>query len=177
MHYRAAQLTCESEDRFEKIPNLKLPDTHNAWFNRSIYLADCETECRKNCSCTSYSNVDIRQGGTGCMLWLGDLIDMRNYPDNGLPLYVRSSSQLGLMEAQGKRGESRSLRNRKLRSKGLMTFKPDNDSGNKEEGEDLELPLIEFELIAKATNKFSLNNKLGEGGFGPVYKVQIYISP
>lgn len=61
----------------------------------SMSLADCETECRKNCSCTAYSNVDIRQGGTGCMLWFGDLIDMRNYPDNGLPLYVRSSSQSG----------------------------------------------------------------------------------
>ncbi|KAK1376657.1 Receptor-like serine/threonine-protein kinase [Heracleum sosnowskyi] len=189
---RADQLTCESEDRFEKTPNLKLPDTHNAWFNRSMNLADCETECRKNCSCTAYSNVDIRQGGTGCMLWLGDLIDMRNYLDNGLPLYVRSSSQLGVNGSSRKKGGVKIIavvtpavvgvlvllglyliyvfRNRKLRSKGLMTFKPDNDSGNKEEGEDLELPLIEFELIAKATNKFSLNNKLGEGGFGPVYK-------
>ncbi|KAK1375554.1 Receptor-like serine/threonine-protein kinase [Heracleum sosnowskyi] len=189
---RAAQLTCKSEDRFEKIPNLKLPDTQNAWFNRSMNLADCETECRKNCSCTAYSNVDIRQGGTGCMLWLGDLIDMRNYPDNGLPLYVRGSSQLGVNGSSREKGGVKIIavvipavvgmlvllglfliyvfRNRKLRGKGLMTFKPDNDSGNKEEGDDLELPLIEFELIAKATNKFSLNNKLGEGGFGPVYK-------
>jgi hypothetical protein len=37
--------------------------------------------------------------------------------------------------------------------------------------EDMELPLFQFTTIAKATNGFSLNNKIGEGGFGPVYKV------
>ncbi|KAK9939537.1 hypothetical protein M0R45_016231 [Rubus argutus] len=36
--------------------------------------------------------------------------------------------------------------------------------------EDLELPLFDFPTIESATNKFSFNNKLGEGGFGPVYK-------
>ncbi|XVF04051.1 hypothetical protein REPUB_Repub05bG0047700 [Reevesia pubescens] len=38
------------------------------------------------------------------------------------------------------------------------------------EKEDLELPVIDFATIAKATNNFSSNNKLGQGGFGPVYK-------
>ncbi|CAK7338300.1 unnamed protein product, partial [Dovyalis caffra] len=41
------------------------------------------------------------------------------------------------------------------------------DSGQKE---DMELPLFQFTTIANATNGFSFNNKLGEGGFGPVYK-------
>jgi hypothetical protein len=27
--------------------------------------------------------------------------------------------------------------------------------------------------IASATNNFAINNKLGEGGFGPVYKVNL----
>ncbi|KAK1356056.1 hypothetical protein POM88_049312 [Heracleum sosnowskyi] len=36
--------------------------------------------------------------------------------------------------------------------------------------EDLELPLVDFDTVAKATNYFSLHNKLREGGFGPVYK-------
>ncbi|XP_063944241.1 G-type lectin S-receptor-like serine/threonine-protein kinase At4g27290 isoform X2 [Daucus carota subsp. sativus] len=187
---RAAQLTCNDGDRFEKILSLKLPNTQAAWFNRSMSLSDCETECRKNCSCTAYSNVDIRQGGSGCMLWFGDLIDMRNYPDNGLPLYVRASSQSGVNENSSKKGGVKIiaivvpavvgvlvlagliyvLRNRKMRSKGLLTFKQDIDGGNKDSGKDLDLPLIEIETIAKATNNFSLNNKLGEGGFGPVYK-------
>ncbi|KAG6793918.1 hypothetical protein POTOM_003144 [Populus tomentosa] len=50
--------------------------------------------------------------------------------------------------------------------------------GNREENdqidsgpmENMELPLFQFTTIAKATNGFSFNNKIGEGGFGPVYK-------
>ena len=40
-----------------------------------------------------------------------------------------------------------------------------------EEEEDLELPLFDTNTIATATNNFSFTNKIGEGGFGPVYKV------
>jgi hypothetical protein len=42
-----------------------------------------------------------------------------------------------------------------------------NESGN----EDMELPIFDMVAIANATDNFSNNNKLGEGGFGPVYKV------
>ena len=37
--------------------------------------------------------------------------------------------------------------------------------------EDLEVPFFSLATIATATNNFSINNKLGEGGFGLVYKV------
>ena len=37
--------------------------------------------------------------------------------------------------------------------------------------EDLELPLFNLPEITTATDNFSVNNKLGQGGFGPVYKV------
>ncbi|CAF2051056.1 BnaA09g46530D [Brassica napus] len=33
-----------------------------------------------------------------------------------------------------------------------------------------DLPLFEFEVLATSTDNFSLINKLGQGGFGPVYK-------
>ncbi|XP_024964695.1 G-type lectin S-receptor-like serine/threonine-protein kinase At4g27290 isoform X1 [Cynara cardunculus var. scolymus] len=39
-----------------------------------------------------------------------------------------------------------------------------------QKNEAMELPLFSFSTISKATADFSLNNKLGEGGFGPVYK-------
>lgn len=43
--------------------------------------------------------------------------------------------------------------------------------GNK--GKLKELPLFEFQVLAAATDNFSLRNKLGQGGFGPVYKVSM----
>ena len=39
--------------------------------------------------------------------------------------------------------------------------------------EDQELPFFNLATIVIATNNFSSNNKLGEGGFGPVYKVTL----
>lgn len=39
------------------------------------------------------------------------------------------------------------------------------------EGNLEELPLFKLEMLANATNSFSEANKLGRGGFGPVYKV------
>lgn len=37
-----------------------------------------------------------------------------------------------------------------------------------------ELFIYNFDCILIATNNFSVTNKLGEGGFGPVYKVIIF---
>ena len=42
----------------------------------------------------------------------------------------------------------------------------------KKREKDAELPLFSYESILAATNNFSIVNKLGEGGFGPVYKVR-----
>lgn len=39
------------------------------------------------------------------------------------------------------------------------------------DSESEEMNLFNFSTILVATNKFSPENKLGEGGFGPVYKV------
>ncbi|XLT50639.1 hypothetical protein HN873_043243, partial [Arachis hypogaea] len=36
--------------------------------------------------------------------------------------------------------------------------------------EEIYLPTFDFSVIVKATQNFSSCNKLGEGGFGPVYK-------
>ena len=36
-----------------------------------------------------------------------------------------------------------------------------------------DLPIFNFNCVAAATNNFSEENKLGQGGFGPVYKVNI----
>ena len=40
--------------------------------------------------------------------------------------------------------------------------------------EDLDLPIFDFGIIAAGTDNFAAVNKLGDGGFGPVYKVNIF---
>ena len=41
------------------------------------------------------------------------------------------------------------------------------------QSEDLEVPFFSLATIVTATNNFSSDNKLGEGGFGLVYKVNL----
>lgn len=49
-------------------------------------------------------------------------------------------------------------------------FSLKNHTDNKE-NEDIDIPIFDLSTIANSTNNFSIDNKLGEGGFGPVYKV------
>ena len=59
------------------------------------------------------------------------------------------------------------LLSEKMKNKGMIDQNIDGQN------EDLELPFYSLATIAIATNKFSSNNKLGEGGFGLVYKVTL----
>jgi hypothetical protein len=42
----------------------------------------------------AYSNLDIRNGGSGCVLWFGDLVDMRTLSQWGQQFYIRVSSSV-----------------------------------------------------------------------------------
>ena len=59
------------------------------------------------------------------------------------------------------------LLSEKMKNKGMIDQNIDGQN------EDLELPFYSLATIAIATNNFSSNNKLGEGGFGLVYKVTL----
>lgn len=50
-------------------------------------------------------------------------------------------------------------------------YKTDNVIGELSQAKLQELLLYSFEKLAIATNNFHVSNKLGQGGFGPVYKV------
>ena len=47
------------------------------------------------------------------------------------------------------------------------------DQNIKGQSEDMEVTFFTLTIIATATENFSSNNKLGEGGFGLVYKVTL----
>lgn len=46
---------------------------------------------------------------------------------------------------------------------------------NQDEG--FQLPIYDLDTILLACNNFSERNKIGQGGFGSVYKVTHYIAP
>lgn len=54
---------------------------------------------------------------------------------------------------------------------GMPRLDHTDDYPDRSRDKDLELPQIDLSAIIKATDNFSIDNKLGEGGFGPVYKV------
>ncbi|CAL5390612.1 unnamed protein product [Camellia sinensis] len=193
---RRTPLDCQNGDGFLKYSGDLLPDTRYSWFNKITTLRECEKLCLDNCSCTAFTNLDVRRGGSGCLLWFDELIDMKLYSENGQDIYIRmASSELvqqggfcckkevivgvtlaslfGLLFM----GISVTLYLRKRKKKNSQLNREGNLMHNskhcytyKSQKEDLELPLFDLAVIANSTNNFSINNKLGEGGFGPVYK-------
>ncbi|KHN00060.1 G-type lectin S-receptor-like serine/threonine-protein kinase [Glycine soja] len=179
---------CENSDTdgFFKYTHMKLPDTSSSWFNATMNLDECRKSCLKNCSCTAYANLDVRDGGSGCLLWLNNLVDLRSFSEWGQDFYIRvSASELdhaGHGNVKRKivgitvgvtifgliiscvcifiiknQGAARKIYNKHYQNRLLRK-------------EDIDLPTFDLSVLANATENFSTRNKLGEGGFGPVYK-------
>ncbi|GAY52998.1 hypothetical protein CUMW_146120, partial [Citrus unshiu] len=180
-------LNYSRQDGFMKFTELKLPDATPSWVSKSMNLKESREGCLENSFCMAYTNSDIRGGGSGCAMWFGDLIDMRSFPDGGQDLYIRmSASELGakgepttkivvivtstaaLLAAVIADGYLVHKRRRNIIEKTENNRR--TEQKNEDQNIDLELPLFELATIANATDNFSINNKLGEGGFGPVYK-------
>lgn len=182
------------EDGFLEYPGTKLPD-----LARHAYAPDkssCEALCLGNCSCTAYAYVD----SIGCMLWEKDLIDIQSYSFGGENLYVRlSHSELGkaggkkiskpllivfvssailvsgillyiIYRWRSKQGGGTGAylnvftsTNKKISPKGLPAY-------SFRQGENAEVPNFSLKEMEDATENFAAANKLGEGGFGSVYK-------
>ncbi|KAL6199251.1 hypothetical protein ACLB2K_029037 [Fragaria x ananassa] len=91
---RNKPLSCQESDKdeFVKFTNLKLPDTTYSWVNRSMNIKECRAKCLNSCTCMAYTSSDISDGGSGCAIWFGDLLDIRKFPDGGQDLYIRMSA-------------------------------------------------------------------------------------
>ncbi|RVW13830.1 G-type lectin S-receptor-like serine/threonine-protein kinase [Vitis vinifera] len=172
-------------DGFFRLTTVKVPD-YADWS-----LADedeCREECLKNCSCIAYSYYS----GIGCMTWSGSLIDLQQFTKGRADLYIR----LAHSELDKKRDMKAIISvtivvgtialpsvhisyGVKEKSKEILP----SDRGDAYQNYDMnmlgdnvnrvkleELPLLDFEKLAAATNNFHEANKLGQGGFGPVYR-------
>ncbi|CAH2038269.1 unnamed protein product, partial [Thlaspi arvense] len=178
------------EDGFFKMQKMKVP------INAEQSLANeqaCPKVCSDNCSCTAYAY----DRGIGCMIWSGSLLDMQSFLGSGIELYVRlahselkTHSKRAVMITAPVLGVAfiaavcvllacRKFKKRpeapaKDQSAELLFKRMEAlTSGNESASNQVklkELPLFEFQVLATSTDSFSLRNKLGQGGFGPVYK-------
>ncbi|KAH0744313.1 hypothetical protein KY290_032306 [Solanum tuberosum] len=158
---RRTELNCLQGDVFLKYSQIKLPDTRNCWSNVTLTLEECKNICSKNCSCMAYSNADIRDGGSGCLLWFKDLLDIRQIPKGGLDIYIKvAASESGILadhkleKSNGKLVKSLACI---LASSVGVIF--------------VILSLLIYHRIRKKDLELKKKDrKIGEGGFGPVYK-------
>ncbi|XP_042479052.1 G-type lectin S-receptor-like serine/threonine-protein kinase At4g27290 [Macadamia integrifolia] len=193
---RKAQLGCRNGEGFVKYKGVTLPDAALVMVNKSMDPENCYLQCLNNCSCMAYAEMNISGEGNGCLTWFGDLIDIRQYNSNGQDLYIRmAASELGLNSDSGKISKGAEIAIviflvmvmvmlllgsvgwyivQKWRTKRVSELNNQENEGRDRDKspleEDLELPLFDFNTIVAATNNFSDSNKIGKGGFGPVYK-------
>ncbi|OAY24644.1 G-type lectin S-receptor-like serine/threonine-protein kinase At4g27290 isoform X3 [Manihot esculenta] len=179
---------------FIKLTGIKLPDASEFWVSVSTSVKDCKEKCLRNCSCVAYAKLDVNGTGNGCVTWARGLVDTRQVAEYGQDLYIRVAASEIDNDIEAKR------RNIAItvvisvfsaviivaliscfviwtRRTNMVANQSDNKvTVNEEEGEDddLELPVYEFSSIQFATNNFSVANKIGEGGFGPVYKGDLH---
>ncbi|XP_074270195.1 G-type lectin S-receptor-like serine/threonine-protein kinase SD1-13 [Silene latifolia] len=191
---RKTKLLCgiqgAKEDVFFSLPNVKPPANTNE--PQGVDQNACRSQCLSNCSCIAYA-FDI---GLGCMTWSGNLTDIQQFSSNGVDLYLRlAHSELGnnnkrlkiivpvtaisgaatlvaivyfLCRRKAKQGDNSISKPMDIAN--IMTGKLSNLIFFLYLDRFEELPLFTLEQLAVATSNFQDSNKLGQGGFGAVYK-------
>ncbi|GMN49722.1 hypothetical protein TIFTF001_018877 [Ficus carica] len=190
--------TCRDGEGFLKMTNVKLPDTSNARVEMGLNLKECKERCLKDCNCTAYTNADETRDGVGCLSWYGDLIDLRTYNNIGQDIYIRVDAITLAQYAKKSKGSiskvgkllialcslvvcflsifiayrliKKKRRVDESQSKYLFGNNFLEESELDDSTKDSDVPLFDLHTIAVATENFSVDNKLGQGGFGSVYK-------
>ncbi|KAM6556077.1 hypothetical protein CsatB_003096 [Cannabis sativa] len=188
----------KEKDVFYFTTELKVPETKYTWASKSMKLDECNAKCLSNCSCSAYgynSNLDGSISdlaiGTECVLWFGDLFDTRNPKGYGRKqnVYLRipfstTAPKETLVGSNGNYSKVKKaviiivvilfiglvLIGYYIYRRRYINATNNYCARNESEDDDMELPLFNIYTISTATNNFSEANKLGEGGFGPVYK-------
>ncbi|XP_049357159.1 G-type lectin S-receptor-like serine/threonine-protein kinase At1g11330 isoform X2 [Solanum verrucosum] len=163
---RITPLQCGSNnDGFVRMQNVVLPASSESMQVGNDQI--CEYICSSNCSCNAYvySNSGV------CLLWNDDLINLRSLSDNSrqavLSIKIFERSNKGILRKM-------KFRELLLSDSATNMSKPGTSIGKgQEKNGDIELKFFELHDLKAATDNFSPDNKLGEGGFGPVFKGQL----
>ncbi|CAN6924610.1 unnamed protein product [Brassica oleracea] len=184
---RRTELDCQGNSTgklanvFHPVANIKPPDFYT--FVSSVDAEDCYQSCLHNCSCLAFAYIR----GIGCLIWNQELIDVMQFSAGGEILSIRlARSELGgnkhkktilaiavsisLFVILG--SAAYGFYRYKVKHNAIITTDASEDSWRKGlKPQDVPgLNFFEMNTIETATNNFSLSNKLGQGGFGSVYK-------
>ncbi|GAA0168381.1 transmembrane signal receptor [Lithospermum erythrorhizon] len=180
---RESSFNCSQMIQFKEYDDLKMPDFVQYKVNTSMTMDECRAECLKNCSCVAYANSDATRVRYGCLHWYGELMDVKRLSNAiNQNLFVRvTAEQTGTNSKKKKKiviivapivssillllVVSIFIIRRTSRKKGMQQH--NQKTGDEE---NLELPSFDIVVVSKATQNFGDLNKIGEGGFGPVYK-------
>ncbi|ONK74671.1 uncharacterized protein A4U43_C03F8930 [Asparagus officinalis] len=189
---RKTKLDCRNgTDGFVTVKQALLPDTVSATVDMTKSLDECRSECLRNCSCTAFASADTRGGGNGCIIWSTEISDILVYSNGGQDFYMRlGAADMGSISQNSGHpilavvlsvilgtvlllvSAIYFIWRRRKQFRGTTSISEERIAENTEQDE-MELPLFDLVAIEAATSNFSDRNKLGEGGFGPVYMVKI----
>ncbi|XAR66354.1 Non-specific serine/threonine protein kinase, partial [Bertholletia excelsa] len=177
---RKHELKCGDGDGFVKYEGLKLPDHSVVWANQSHSAQECRRACLNKCECMAYTIINVTGDGPKCVVWLGDLLDLRSFPDGGEKLFIRMARAELVADAKRKRQDVMivvvvlcTLFGMILSAVFGYYIYQLRDCREESQDSDLELPIFDLDTIFAATDEFSSANKIGQGGFGPVYKIKV----
>ncbi|OWM91357.1 hypothetical protein CDL15_Pgr000301 [Punica granatum] len=164
-YVRKSPFNCSVSEGFKLVRPVKLPELSQFEMNSCMSINECEKMCLMNCTCTAYSRTGDSSDRTGCQFWFGDLLDIRELIKGFMRKKLVVAMAMVLSVSSAMVCSWVSWRRRK--GQGVRSDIHD------EEEENFELPTFDAVMISQATNDFSYSNKIGEGGFGPVYKGQL----
>ncbi|XP_022851140.1 G-type lectin S-receptor-like serine/threonine-protein kinase CES101 isoform X3 [Olea europaea var. sylvestris] len=125
---------------------------------------DCREKCWKDCECVGFARVSHE---CGCTFWKEKILTFVQNYDGSKP------KQFVLVLKASESSTKSKKKKEELRE--LMTLEGYTETHpvESDRGQGHHLRLFMYSSILRATGNFSSTNKLGEGGFGPVYKVQL----
>ncbi|KAF3453655.1 hypothetical protein FNV43_RR04096 [Rhamnella rubrinervis] len=136
--------------------------------NSSLGLSDCKEICKNDCFCKAYKSA--QSNGTGCLFsgdQKGDHLDSGNQTE--IFYFRQGKARRGICWGLANQGTEVFIHELGTRIAAIHGISGTNKLKLKGQ-QDYELPLFRFSTIENATSHFSNANKLGQGGFGPVYK-------